>query len=149
MTTGLRARHRVAAVLAGLLLAISGCSQHAATEDDLMHALTEAHSALGASVLALDQLDHGRATRAVTQTALEDMSKQVSAAQHALDPIEIGSDTERADRDAAAAVLTAGAAAVLGARDELALHDRSVSRDELIAADAGITSLLDRLREGG
>ena len=149
MTTGRRGGHRVAAVLAGLLLAISGCSQHAATEDDLMHALTEAHSAIGASVLALDQLDQGRATRAVTQTALEDMSKQVSDAQHAIDPIKIGSDAERADRDATTSALAAGAAAVRGARDELALHDRSASRDDLIVADAGITSLLDRLREGG
>ena len=48
-----------------------------------------------------------------------------------------------------ATALAAGAAAVLGARDELALHDRSASRDELIAADAAITNLLDRLREGG
>ena len=114
-----------------------------------MHALTEAHSALGASVLALDQLDQGRATRAVTKTALEDMSKQVSDAQHAIDPIKIGSDAERADRDATSTALAAGAAAVLSARDELALHDRSVSPDELIAADAAVTSLLDRLREGG
>jgi hypothetical protein len=148
MTTGRRSRHRLAAALAGLLLVISGCSQHAATEDDLMHALTEAHSALGASVLALDQLDQGRTTRAVTETALEDMSKQMSDAQHAVDPIKIGSAAERADRDATSSVLAAGAAALLGARDELALHDHSASRDDLIAADKGVTDLLDRLREG-
>lgn len=148
MTTGRRSRDRLAAALAGLLLVISGCSQHAATEDDLIHALTEAHSALGASVLALDQLDQGRTTRAVTGTALEDMSKQMSDAQHAVDPIKIGSDAERADRDATSSVLAAGAAALLGARDELALHDHSASRDDLIAADKGVTDLLDRLREG-
>jgi hypothetical protein len=135
-------------MLCGLLLALTGCSQHAATIDDLMHALADAHSALGSSMLALDQLDRGRTTRAVTETALEDMSKQVSDAQHAVDPIKIGSDAERADRDATTSALAAGAAALLGARDELALHDRSASRDELIAADTGITSLLDRLREG-
>ena len=134
-------------LLAGLLLALSGCSQHAATADDLMHALTEAHSALGTSVLALDQLDRDETTRAATETALEDMSKQVSDAQHAIDPIKIGNDAERADRDATSTVLAAGAAALLGARDELALHDHSANRDELIAADAGITDLLDRLRE--
>ena len=148
MSTGRRGGHRVAALLAGLLLVLSGCSQHAATEDDLIHALTEAHSALGASVLALDQLDQGRTTRAVTETALEDMSKQMSDAQHAVDPIKISSDGERADRDAAGTVLAAGSAAVLGARDELALHDRSVSPDELIAADVATTNLLNRLREG-
>ena len=136
-------------MLAGLLFALSGCSQHAATEDDLIYALTEAHSALGASVLALDQLDQGRATRAVTETVLEDMSKQMSDAQHAIDPIEISNEVERGDRDATSAALAAGVAVLLDARDELALHDRSVGRDRLIAADARITGLLDRLRGGG
>ena len=148
MGTGRRGGHRVTLLLAGLLLLVlSGCSQHAATEDDLIHALTEAHSALGASVLALDQLDQGRATRAITETVLEDMSKQVSDAQHTIDPIKISSDAERTDRDATATVLAAGSAAVLEARDELALHDRSVSPDGLIAADVATTNLLNRLRE--
>ena len=140
MSTARSGGCRVATLIAGLLLALTGCSQHAATEDDLMQALTEAHSALGASVLALDQLDRGRTTRAAAQTALEDMSKQVSDAQHAIDPIKIGNDAEREDRDATSAALAGGAAATLNARDELALHDRSVSRDELIAADAVVTT---------
>ena len=111
--------------------------------------MTETHSALGTSVLALDQLDQGRSTRAATKTALEDMSKQVSDAQHAIDPIKIGSDAERVDRDATSAALAGSAAAILSARDELDLHQRAVNPDELIAADAAVTSLLDRLREGG
>ena len=41
------------------------------------------------------------------------MSKQVSDAQHAIDPIKIGSDAERADRDATSTALAASAAAML------------------------------------
>jgi len=149
MSTAAGGRRRVATLIAVLLLALTGCSQHASTEDDLEHALTETHSALGTSVLALDQLDQGRTTRAATKTALEDMSKQVSDAQHAIDPIKVSSDAERADRDATSTVLAGSAAAMLNARDELDLHDRAVNPDELIAADAAVTSLLDRLREGG
>ena len=83
------------------------------------------------------------------QTALEDMSKQVSDAQHVIDPIKIGSDAEQADRDATSAALAGAATATLNARDALALHDRSVNRDQLMAADAAVTSLLVRLRESG
>jgi len=149
MSTAAGGRRLVATLIAVLLLALTGCSQHASTEDDLAHALTETHSALGTSVLALDQLDQGRTTRAATKTALEDMSRQVSDAQHAIDPIKVSSDAERADRDATSTVLAGRAAAMLNARDELDLHDRAVNPDELIAADAAVTSLLDRLREGG
>ena len=149
MSTAAGGRRRVATLIAVLLLALTGCSQHASTEDDLEHALTETHSALGTSVLALDQLDQGRTTRAATKTALEDMSRQVSDAQHAIDPIKVSSDAERADRDATSTALAVSAAAMLNARDELDLHDRAVNPAELIAADATVTSLLDRLQEGG
>ena len=149
MSTAAGGRRRVATLIAVLLLALTGCSQHASTEDDLEHALTETHSALGTSVLALDQLDQGRTTRAATKTALEDMSKQVSDAQHTIDPIKVSSDAERADRDATSTALAVSAAAMLNARDELDLHDRAVNPAELIAADATVTSLLDRLQEGG
>ena len=77
------------------------------------------------------------------------MSKQVSDAQHAIDPIKIGSDAEQADRDATSTALAGAATATLNARDALALHDRSVNRDQLMAADAAVTSLLVRLRESG
>lgn len=147
MSKGRRGAQRVVVLLAGLVFALSGCSQHAATADDLEHALTEAHSALATSVLAIDQLNHEETTRAAAATALEDMSKQLSDAQHAIDPIKIGNDAERADRDAANSVLAAGAAALLGARDELAIHERAANRNGMIAADAAITDLLDRLRE--
>ena len=149
MSTARGGGYRVATLVAGLLLVLTGCSQHAATLDDLTHALTEAHSALGASILALDQLDRGRSTRAVAQTALQDMSKQVSDAQHMIDPIKIGSDAEQVDRDATSTALAGAATATLNARDTLALHDRSVNRDQLMAADAAVTSLLVRLRESG
>jgi len=149
MRTAAGGGRRVATLIAVLLLALTGCSQHASTEDDLEHALTETHSALGTSVLALDQLDQGRTTQAATTTALEDMSKQVSDAQHAIDPIKVSSDAERADRDATSTALAVSAAAMLNARDELDLHDRAVNPAELIAADATVTSLLDRLQEGG
>ena len=149
MRTAAGGGRRVATLIAVLLLALTGCSQHASTEDDLEHALTETHSALGTSVLALDQLDQGRTTRAATKTALEDMSRQVSDAQHAIDPIKVSSDAERADRDATSTALAVSAAAMLNARDELDLHDRAVNPAELIAADATVTSLLDRLQEGG
>ena len=149
MSTARSGGYRAATLVAALLLALTGCGQHAATLDDLMHALTEAHSALGTSILALDQLDQGRTTRAAAQTALQDMSKQVSDAQHVIDPIKIGSDAEQADRDATSAALAGAATATLNARDALALHDRSVNRDQLMAADAAVTSLMVRLGESG
>ena len=105
-------------VLAVLLLG-GGCSQQAQARDDLVHALAEAHSALGSASLALDLLAESRITRAAAETAVDDMSQQISDAHHQLEPIRVDSDAQQADRDAAVQAVAAGFAALLLVRDEL------------------------------
>ena len=51
-----------AAGLALSLCLLSGCSQQAAATDDLIQALTESHSALASSVLALQLYQQQRFT---------------------------------------------------------------------------------------
>jgi hypothetical protein len=58
---------RVSGWAAGLVLSlglICGCSQQSAATDDLIHALSEAHSAIASSVLAIGLYDQQRITRA-------------------------------------------------------------------------------------
>ena len=69
---------RVLKRTAGLVLLLSlicGCSQQAAATDDLIHALTDAHSAIASSILGVNLYDQHRSTRAATETLLDDMAK--------------------------------------------------------------------------
>ena len=97
-----------AAGLALLLCLLSGCSQQAAATDDLIQALTESHSALASSVLALQLYQQQRFTRAATETVLGDMAGQITDAERALEPVKINSPQSEADRDAALAAIHAG-----------------------------------------
>jgi hypothetical protein len=54
---------RVSGRAAGLILSlglICGCSQQSAATDDLIHALSEAHSAIASSILAIELYDQQR-----------------------------------------------------------------------------------------
>jgi hypothetical protein len=54
---------RVSGRAAGLVLSlglICGCSQQSAATDDLIHALSEAHSAIASSILAIELYDQQR-----------------------------------------------------------------------------------------
>ena len=67
--------------IAGFVLCLAllcGCRQQAAAKDDLIYALTEAHSAIASSLLAIELYDQQRSTQAVTETLLGDMAKQAS-----------------------------------------------------------------------
>jgi hypothetical protein len=71
---------RVSGRAAGLILSlglICGCSQQSAATEDLIHALSEAHSAIDSSILAIELYEQQRSTRAVTETLLEDMAEQI------------------------------------------------------------------------
>ena len=141
-----RTRAVVAAVL--LLISLIGCSQRASTRDDLRHALTAAHSAISSCLAALDTYQRGRSTRAATETVLDDMSAEIADAQRQLETVSIGADADRIERDMTAAVLDAGATAVLDARDGLQLHDTTGTRAALQAAGADINRLLQQLGTG-
>jgi fatty acid/phospholipid biosynthesis enzyme len=142
---------RVRAVVAAVLLLISliGCSQRASTRDDLRYALTAAHSAIVSCLAALDAYQRGRSTRAATETVLDDMSAEIADAQRQLERVGIGADVDRMERDMTAAVLDAGATAVLDARDGLQLHgDTTGTRAALQAAGVDVDRLLQQLGKG-
>jgi hypothetical protein len=87
--------------LVGSLVLLCGCSQQSSATDDLIHALTETHSAIASSILAIELYDQQRSTRAVTETVLGDMAKQAADAESALEPVSVDSEQTKSDRDAA------------------------------------------------
>jgi hypothetical protein len=99
-----------AAGLAVLLCLLSGCSQQAAATD-VIQALTESHSALASSVLAIQLYQQQRFTRAATETVLGDMAGQITDAERALEPVKINSPQSESDRDAALAAMSSSSVA--------------------------------------
>jgi hypothetical protein len=137
-------------IVLAVLLVGGGCSQQAQARDDLVHALAEAHSALGSASLALDLLAGSRITRAAAETAVDDMSQQIGDAQHQLEPIRVDGDAQQADRDAAMRAVAAGVAALLQTRDELRQgQSTSDARSALAQADMEVMALSTRLQAGG
>jgi TolA-binding protein len=140
---------RVSRRAVGLILWLAllcGCSQQAAATEDLIKALGDAHSAIASSILAIELYDQDRSTRAVTETVLGDMAKQIADAESALESVKIGSDQTRSDRDAALAAIQAGVTAVLTSRDELKMHGAVQSTAELESAARQVDSVLADLR---
>jgi hypothetical protein len=136
-------------VLVALLLA-GGCSQQARVRDDLVHALSESHSALGTAALALDLLAKSRITRAAAETTVDDMSQQIGDAQSSLEPISVDDDAQQADRDATVQAVNSGLAALLLLRDQLQQgQDTTSARSAITTADRGVTDLSARLQESG
>jgi hypothetical protein len=136
-------------ILAALLLG-GGCSQQAQVRDDLVHALSESHSALGSAALTLDLLAKSRITRAAAETAVDDMSQQVGDAQSQLEPISVDDDAQQADRDATVQAVDTGLAALLLLRDQLRQdQDTANARSAISRADREITALSTRLQAGG
>ena len=146
MEAGLSARPSAGSGLALLLCLLSGCSQQAAATDDLIQALTESHSALASSVLALQLYQQQRFTRAATETVLGDMAGQITDAERALEPVKINSPQSEADRDAALAAIHAGVAALLTSRDELEQRGSVGNTTALKDAGGQVDSLLAELR---
>jgi hypothetical protein len=140
---------RVSGWAAGLILSIAllcGCSQKAAATEDLIQALSEAHSAIASSILGIELYDQQRSTQAVTETLLGDMAEQIVDAERALEPVGIDSQQTEADRDAALAAVHAGVAAVLTSRDQLEQHGAVDSTADLESAGREVDGLLDELR---
>ena len=130
-------------VLCTVLLA--GCSQQSSATDDLIHALTETHSAVASSVLAIELYDQQRSTRAVTDTVLGDMAKQAVDAEGALEPISVDSEQLQSDRDAALAAIQSGVAALFTSRDNFSQHG-AVDTADLKSADQQVNDVLNQLR---
>ncbi len=127
---------------------LCGCSQQAAATEDLIHALSDAHSAIASSVLAIELYDQKRTTRAVTETLLGDMAEQMVDAERALEPVSIASEQTQADRDAALAAVQAGVAAVLTSRDQLEQQGAVDNTAALESAGQQVDAVLSQLRGG-
>lgn len=132
-----------------VLLLCAGCSQQAQVRDDLAHALGEAHSALGSASLAVDLLTKSGITQAAAETLVDDMSQQISDAQHQLEPIQVDDDRQQADRDATVQAIAAGFDALLLVRDQLRQGQVTTqARSAVAKADREIVTLSDRLQAG-
>jgi PBP1b-binding outer membrane lipoprotein LpoB len=132
----------------GLLLCavlLAGCSQQSSATDDLIHALTETHSAVASSILAIDLYDQQRSTRAVTDTVLGDMAKQAVDAESALESVSVDSAQLQSDRDAALAAIQSGVAALFTSRDNFSQHG-AVDTADLKSADQQVNDVLNQLR---
>lgn len=127
---------------------LCGCSQQAAATEDLIHALSDAHSAIASSVLAIELYDQKRTTRAVTETLLGDMAEQMVDAERALEPVSIASEQTQADRDAALGAVQAGVAAVLTSRDQLEQQGAVDNTAALESAGQQVDAVLSQLRGG-
>jgi hypothetical protein len=128
------------------LVLLCGCSQQSSATDDLIHALTETHSAIASSILAIELYDQQRSTRAVTETVLGDMSKQAADAESALEPVSVDSEQIKSDRDAALAAIHAGVAALLTSRDDFSQNGSTGDTAALESASQQVDEVLSELR---
>jgi hypothetical protein len=135
----------------GLALSVcllGGCSTQAAATDELIHALSESHSAIASSLLAIQLYEEHRSTRAATETLLEDMAGQIVDAESAVEPVKIDSTQLQTDRDATLGAIQNGVAALLTSRDELQQHGVVQSTAGLESAGGQVDSILGQLRGG-
>jgi hypothetical protein len=128
------------------LVLLSGCSQQSAATDDLIHALTETHSAIASSILAVELYGQQRSTQAVTETVLGDMAKQAADAERALESVSVATEQIKSDRDAALAAIHAGVTALLASRDELEQRGAAANTAGLESAAQQVDALLSELR---
>lgn len=131
--------------LVGSLILLCGCSQQSSATDDLIHALTETHSAIASGILAIELYDQQRSTRAVTETVLGDMAKQAADAESALEPVSVESEQIKSDRDAALAAIHAGVAALLTSRDDFSQNGTGDTA-ALKSASQQVDDVLSELR---
>jgi hypothetical protein len=127
------------------LILLCGCSQQSSATDDLIHALTETHSAIASGILAIELYDQQRSTRAVTETVLGDMAKQAADAESALEPVSVESEQIKSDRDAALAAIHAGVAALLTSRDDFSQNGTGDTA-ALKSASQQVDDVLSELR---
>lgn len=140
---------RVSQWSVGLVLSLSlvcGCSQQAAATDDLIQALTDAHSAIASSILGVNLYAQHRSTRAATETLLDDMAKQIADAERSLEPVNVGSEKTELQRDAALAAVHDGTTALLTSRDQLEQRGVVGNVADLRSAAHQVDDLLDQLR---
>ena len=140
---------RVSQWSVGLVLSLSlvcGCSQQAAATDDLIQALTDAHSAIASSILGVNLYAQHRSTRAATETLLEDMTKQIADAERSLEPVSAASEKTELERNAALAAVHDGTAALLTSRDQLEQRGAVGNMADLESSGHQVDDLLGQLR---
>jgi hypothetical protein len=134
----------------GLIVSLGllyGCSsQQAAATEDLIKVLSDGHSAIASSILAIELYEQERSTSAATETVLGDMAEQIVDAERGLESVKIDSEQTQSDRDAALAAVHTGVTAVLTCRDELDTHGVVESTAELESAARQVDGVLAEFR---
>jgi hypothetical protein len=118
---------------------LQGCAGASAVQDTLLQATIDTEAAVRSGSLALDLLDTGAATRAVTETTFIDMSRQLASAQKSVVELDLSSSADAGLRDDTLDAVNKGTAAVLAGRDCVQLDNPCV------AAEAALRQSGDRL----
>jgi hypothetical protein len=118
---------------------LQGCTGASAVQDTLLQATIDTEAAVRSGSLALDLLDTGAATRAVTETTFIDMSRQLASAQKSVVELDLSSSADAGLRDDPLEAVNKGTAAVLAGRDCVQLDNPCV------AAEAALRQSGDRL----
>jgi hypothetical protein len=118
---------------------LQGCTGASAVQDTLLQATIDTEAAVRSGSLALDLLDTGAATRAVTETTFIDMSRQLASAQKSVVELDLSSSADAGLRDDTLDAVNKGTAAVLAGRDCVQLDNPCV------AAEAALRQSGDRL----
>lgn len=136
---------RAAVITLALLLA--GCSGSAAVRDTLLQASRDAASAVHSGAAALDMLDKGRITRAVAQTAMIDMTKQIASAADQITQVELTTPDDQKIRNTVRAATDKGSMAVVAGRDCVQLQiSCQPAKDQLNQAAAELDEIVSELR---
>lgn len=135
------ARSVTATVMILIVALTSGCGGSGARAD-LAQSLKETHAALRSVETALQQLDHGRTTRAAVQVTAEDMADQIGTAQRRIVTTSADTGEERELRQRCQLTIASALVAVQDAEDDLAASTASPSTlARLEAADRHVASV--------
>jgi hypothetical protein len=130
-----------------LLLLLAGCSGSSGVRDGLLQASRTAAAAVHTGSSALDMLDKGRITQAVAQTAMIDMTKEMSTSADQITKLKLSKPDDRALRDTVRTATDKGATAVMAGRDCLQLKISCQSaKDQLKRAADELDKIVTQLR---
>ena len=130
-----------------LVLLLGACSGSSSVRDTLLQASRDATAAVHTAAAALDALDKGRITRAVAQTALIDMTKQVASSADQVTQLELSAPGDQEMRDTVRAATAKGSSAVVAGRDCLQLKiSCQPAKDQLNQAATELDKIVSELR---
>jgi hypothetical protein len=126
---------------------LAGCSGSSGVRDKLLQASRDADAAVHTGVVALKLLEDGRITHAVAQTALVDMTKEVSKSADAITKVELSGPDDAAVRDSVRTATDNGTAGVLAGRDCLQLKvSCEAAAAQLQKAASDLDGIVSQLR---